>query len=221
MEDSNVDNVSESIKHEIIILNINWSMYKDVFEDENRRVLLSEISPIVFSIFQRLLLNEVGLALCRLTDPAQQGKSKNKNNTMYQLLSMLNHDTQSLEELKLLIEPVRSARNKFFAHSDFDEHIKNYLNNTSNGVTKLSLNFPLSVVVTDQVIKKVGSIFNQVKNECYQFSSIQTSYGPDGGVKRMINFMKLALFYEKLKKEGIIDPGAYYENWQKFEHKNA
>ncbi|WP_072670625.1 hypothetical protein [Vibrio injensis] len=219
MEESNVHNISESIKHEIIILNINWNIYNDFFVNENRQVLLYKMSPIVFFIFQRLLLNEVGLTLCRLTDPAQQGK--NKNNSMYQLLSILNHDTQSLEELKLSIEPVRSARNKFLAHSDLDEHIKNYLNNTSNGVTELLLNFPLSVVDTDKAIKMVGSIFNQVKNECHQFSAIKTSYGPDGGVKRMIDLMKSALFYEKLEKEGIIDPGTYYESWQKFEHKNA
>jgi hypothetical protein len=67
-----------SIKGDVTKLHMYWKVYRQLFAvGEQRIALLNETGPLVFSILQHLLLDEVTLGICRLTDPPVFGKKEN------------------------------------------------------------------------------------------------------------------------------------------------
>ncbi|VAX34799.1 hypothetical protein MNBD_UNCLBAC01-2099 [hydrothermal vent metagenome] len=219
MNDENGNNLSECVKNDIIVLNMKWVIYKNTFENQKRNELLAEASPIIFSIFQKLLLDDIALTLCRLTDPAKTGKKN--NNTMYQLIEKKRLNTSALDEVTNKIKKIRELRNKFLAHSDLTKTLSHFAENTSNGKTVQKLNIPLSINTIDNVINEIGSIYNKATNEHCAFSSIISPHGPDCGVKMLIDHLKSALFNEQLIASNALEASAFYEEWQQFKHKDA
>jgi hypothetical protein len=164
MDNAIIDNIANSLKCEVILLNLKWAIYKNSFEDKSRKHLLTEIAPIIFTIFQKLLLDDIAITLCRITDPAESGS--HQNNTLYQLLSQYQLLSENeinricLDNVKQKLEPVRRLRNKFLAHRDLDETLCHFLSNTTDGTTNLDLNFPLHLDEIEQVIREINRIIN-------------------------------------------------------------
>lgn len=219
MDNDTIEDIANSLKNEVILLNLKWVIYKNLFEDQNRKHLITEISPILFSILQKLLLDDIAITLCRITDSAESGKYQ--NNTLYQLLSQKGIDQSYLNDVTKKLEPIRNARNKFLAHRDLNETLIHFLSNTSDGTTTLDLNFPLPLNDIEKIIKEINRIMNTATTQHVIYEHIQTPYGPDGGVKSLIDNLKAALFYDQLEKTNKLDSSDFYDEWQHFNHKDA
>ena len=230
MNNYTVDDIANSLNNEVVLLNLKWEIYRGLFNCSQRQALLCCAAPILFTLLQKLLLDDIAITLCRITDSAEtKTKSEtHQNNTLYQLLSKKGLDQKSLDkvkknldEVKIELNPVRTLRNKFIAHKDLDLTLEHFLANTSDSVTTFSLNFPLSLENIGVVIEKINGVMNDATNQHVLYNHIRTPYGPDGGVKTLIDHLKAALFYESLRKMDKFDSSNFYEDWQHFEHKNA
>jgi hypothetical protein len=214
-----IEDIADSLKNEVILLNLKWAIYKNLFQDQNRSSLLVETSPILFSILQKLLLDDIAITLCRITDPAESGK--HQNNTLYQLLSQKKADQSHLNEVAKKLEPIRNLRNTFIAHRGLNETLSHFLDSTSDGTTTLNLNFPMPLNDAEKIIKEINRIMNTTTGQYVLYEVVQTPYGPDGGARSLIDHLKIASFYEHLEKIKKLDSCAFYDEWQHFKHKNA
>jgi AbiU2 len=58
------------LQQELSWLHLHWKVYRQLFAKNEKRIeLLNETGPLVFYVFQQLLMDETNLAICRLTDP--------------------------------------------------------------------------------------------------------------------------------------------------------
>jgi hypothetical protein len=219
MNNDIIKDIASSLKNEVVLLNLKWVIYKNLFEDQKRENLIMEISEILFLILKKLLLDDIAIMLCRITDPEKSGQ--NQNNTLHQLLSIKGIDKTNINSVTTKLMPIRSLRNKFIAHRDMNATLSHFLSNTSDGTTTLDLNFPLPVKDIEEIIKEINRIINTATNQHVIYEHIQTPYGPDGGVKRLIDNLKAALFYDELMKTNKLDSSSFYDDWQHFNHKYA
>jgi len=122
----------KSLMHQITNLHMYWKVYRQLYAKSQKRIdLLNETGPLVFNILQRLLIDEVTLAFCRLTDPVKSaGKA---THSLARLIARVDgrtypnqkHDLQIfLDDLKSRAQPFRERRNKAIAHSDLGITLK-------------------------------------------------------------------------------------------------
>lgn len=218
-----VDEIANSLKNEVILLNLKWKIYKELFSCTQRQALLSNVAPILFTLLQKLLLDDIVITLCRITDQSETRTKSgaHQNNTLYQLLLRKGLDKRPVDYIKEQLEPLIKLRNKFIAHMDLDFTIKNFLDNSSDGSTTFNLNFPLSLDNLGSIIERINSVMNQATGQCVLYNHIQTPCGSDGGVKALVEHLKTALFYDCLEETDKFDSSEFYENWLQFEHRNA
>ncbi len=223
MEATNINTLAASLKNEVVWLNLKWKIYRDTFENPKRSLLLTEAAPIIFAILQKLLLDDIVITLCRLTDPAEsgQGRGRKLNNSLFRLLQEKGGDNTILLKLQKKIKPIRKLRDKNIAHSDFDNTLANFCNNTSNGVTAFTLNCPVTVEELEGFIYEINEIMNTANNTKYLYNQIKTPIGQDGGLGILIGHLKAALFYKKLEKSGKINLSSFHEELEQYEHKDA
>jgi len=102
----------------------NWDRYEALFGSKERVSLLNESSGLFWATIQGMLHEHVLLGLCRLTDPAVQGRFRNLS-----VQSLFDRDPtddkQGLSErVANAVEATRFARSwrdKRIAHSDWDQ----------------------------------------------------------------------------------------------------
>ncbi len=219
MDNVKIENIASSLKNEVILLNLKWAIYKSLFESESRKNILTEISPILFMMHQRMFLDDIAITLSRLTDEDKKGKLL--NNTLDQLILQKGCDPKPLIEVKEKLAPIRKLRNKFIGHRDLEETLGHFLSNTTDRKTAINLNFPLTVAATDQIINEINKIMNNATGQNLEYEHFHSPCGPDAGVTNLIDTIKIGLFYNQMEKTNKIDPLDYYDEWEKFDHKNA
>ena len=106
-----------------------WKIYRQLYaHGEQRIALLNETGPMVFYVLQHLLLDEVTLAICRLTDPAVTGKKE--NHSLERLVAGVQEKELSeklqaaMKKVKELAKPFRDRRNRAIAHSDLETKLQ-------------------------------------------------------------------------------------------------
>jgi HEPN superfamily AbiU2-like protein len=68
----------KSIGADVSQMHAYWKVYRQVFATNDERIaLLNETGSMVFYMLQHLLIDEVTLSICRLTDPAETMRRKN------------------------------------------------------------------------------------------------------------------------------------------------
>jgi hypothetical protein len=119
-----------SIKGDVTNLHMYWKVYRQLFAvGEQRIALLHETGPLVFFILQHLLLDEVTLGICRLTDPP--GAGEKRNHSLPRLCASLTPEEMHTKELQSILKeihsnstPFRERRNRAIAHSDLAAKLK-------------------------------------------------------------------------------------------------
>jgi len=116
----------ESLDAEIINLFYRWKLFRQLFDGGKKNInLLNRSGANVFALLQRLILDDVYLTLCRLTDPAKTGRFDNLSLLFFlnelkadvNILTALTLETQ-FAELETLTKHMRDHRDKRLAHSD-------------------------------------------------------------------------------------------------------
>jgi hypothetical protein len=126
---SNINEIYEKLKEEIIWLHGRWTLFTQLFAMSNKRIdLLNECAPSFFHAIEDVLVADVILSLCKVTDPAiTRTRAGNFDNMSLKQLqqrleaeeSKLAHRLQNLlNKLDDKCKPFREWRNKRGAHSD-------------------------------------------------------------------------------------------------------
>ena len=111
--------IFESINKDVIQISYRWKIYLQLFDSgEENLNLLNTIGSNVFSILQKLIVDDTILALSRLTDKVGLPGKENAS-----IGNFLNMARPSLRETSL--SELSNAYNKLISHS---EHMRTYRN---------------------------------------------------------------------------------------------
>lgn len=124
-----LESVFECVNRSVIQLSFRWKIFCQLFDSGPDNIaLLNASGAEVFGLFQRLALDDVIMALSRLTDPASSGRNKSDENANIKYLlqnatDSLDQDTNaelqaSLARLEDHVKNLRVHRNKALAHAD-------------------------------------------------------------------------------------------------------
>lgn len=92
---------------EISDINAKWKIYKQIFYSSEENIkLLNEFAPICFEYIQRVLIDDILLSICRLTDPPKRGR--NGNLSLLRMLNLLKADASIHSNLILIYQAIEN-----------------------------------------------------------------------------------------------------------------
>jgi hypothetical protein len=155
---------------EVAGVHMKWKSFLDLYAEQATIRLLNDTAPAFFRIFQDVLLDDVIMSICRLTDPPRSGG--NSNLTLRRLLDSI--DSSVYPELKktatdryLTLDGkvgfARSHRNKRIAHSDLERRLR-------MPATPLA---PITQQQVQSVLDSIASFMNTIEGF---FSRSETVY---------------------------------------------
>ncbi len=204
----------KSVSNDVSHLHMYWKIYRQLYAHSDQRIaLLNETGSMVFYVLQHLLLDEVTLAICRLTDPAMT--KKKENHSLWRLVAGVQDNELSkklqviLEEIQELAKPFRERRNRAIAHSDLE--------------TKLKLDAnPLPGISREMVEKVLESIRAFMNTYGHYYFKSMTFYeelilplGVDGNF--LSKQLRRAIAFQDLERSGEINR----ELWTQGRYKDA
>lgn len=130
-----LESVFECVNNSVIQISFRWKIYCQLFDSgSDNMTLLNASGAEVFKLFQRLALDDVMLALSRLTDPAYSGRNKSHENASIDHLiqkaaTSLDQNTldqlhRSFEHLENHVRDALIHRDKALAHSDLHHSLQ-------------------------------------------------------------------------------------------------
>ena len=170
---SDVEEAYNANKREIIYLYDYWSMFRQLFVEEQTIALLWRSAPSFFYLCHYAFLHQTILNICRLTDPAKSGSHVNislgrlVNKVKEQLLEK--EKDGSTDEIDQLWKDVgtatkfaRETRNKLLAHSDLETY-RTLLDPNMEEVTREKIGAALKTIVA--VINKVENMYSLAESD--------------------------------------------------------
>ena len=115
-----------AIEREFIQLGYRWAMFCQLFDSGQDNVdLLNKSGSKVFQLFQKLLIDDLMMSLCRLSDPPKSMGYENASlrNLAEKLAEQLSPESKTkinekFTELEQHLEKVTILRNKALSHTD-------------------------------------------------------------------------------------------------------
>jgi len=178
-----------AIEREFIQLGYRWQLFCQLFDSGQKNVdLLNKSGSNVFQLLQKLIIDDVMMALCRLSDPDRSmGKENASIRNMLKKVSAELSDEDNreidakLSELKEHMNKISILRNKAISHTDY-EHALN---------TEL-----LPRPTYDEIensMKAIERALNIITGKLYDYSSSylpSMPYGHDGN--KLLNVLSKA-----------------------------
>jgi len=111
---------------QLVELHVVWQQYRDLYADAGTIEVLNRTAGLFFKIVQDELWDSMLLGICRMLDPAEQGRGKGlrTNLTLYSLPPLIDDAalkeavTTACEDAKNLAEFAKNHRDKRIAHQD-------------------------------------------------------------------------------------------------------
>lgn len=129
---ADIQTVYARLKQDTIELHFRWKIFRQIFASAPEdTLLLNERGSHVFFLLQHLLLENVALALSKLTDPSRLGR--NRNLSVASLIDAISATGEQqladvlqnlLAQLKDHCKKFRLLRNKRIAHADYGHAVK-------------------------------------------------------------------------------------------------
>lgn len=184
-------------------LHVRWEYHYRLFQEEftGRFALLKTMATTYYALAEQDMSNEVIWALCRMTDPTEQGRKQNLT------ISRLVNEVGNLQEsalhtsldarwraLDAAMAPLRTFRNKRLGHTDLP---------TAEGILRGQDPIPERrelFPVINAVIPMVRAIMNEVESRYAQ----PCPYGKvemEGGWQRMLELIEHGRRHEGLLKK--------------------
>jgi hypothetical protein len=194
--------IFRSIGDDVTNLHMYWKIYRQLYAYSDQRVaLLNETGPLVFYVLQHLLLDEVTLAICRLTDPAFTGKKE--NHTLERLTAEVRDEqlSRTLREMMTTIQesakPFRDRRNRAISHSDL---------NTKLGVTTNPLP-GVSREMVENTLTRIRGLLNAYDHHYFKntrlYEDVLLPLGADGDF--LSEQLRRAVAFRDLEREKKLD----------------
>jgi hypothetical protein len=125
-----VREVFDPLKRGAITTHHHWQLMLQLYDGEERVNLLRRFGCILFGRIQKMMLSDVMLGICRLTDPPEVRSNRRKQSLgIPRLIAAVEADCPGLpdqlklpemmKELEVLSAPIRDMRNRFLAHRDW------------------------------------------------------------------------------------------------------
>jgi len=201
------------LEKEVVWLHLHWNVYRELFAKSAERIaLLDESGAVPFRVFHNVLVRDVILSLCRLTDPLES--CGHENASLAQLVEavrggswpdLLPQMESAFEELKAQCEPLRPLRNRVIAHRDL-ETVRNPDDNPLPGISRANIEACLNAL---RRIMDTFHLFFTKGSVSYQCTEPQ--------VEHLVNSLKQAVKYRELERNGEIVRG----RWTEGKHKDA
>lgn len=204
----------KSISAEVSKLHMYWHIYRQLYAHSDRRIaLLNETGSLVFYVLQHLLLDEVTLAVCRLTDPAMTGRRENHS---LERLVVGVRESELADKLRAILErthnlakPFRNRRNRAIAHSDLSTRL-NLESNPLPGVSREMVENTL-----DQIRALMNAYDNHYFSNTTVYQDLLLPLGADGDF--LSQNLKRATAFRDLERGGQISR----ELWLEGRYKDA
>lgn len=191
--------IFEEMKKEIQWLHVRWIFYRQLFESSPRRIdLLNESASLFFWLVEGLLIDEIQLCLCKLTDPATMGGKDNLSFNRLQI-AVESDDANFASGLKKTLDSIldkcegsRTHRNKRISHLDLKTALR----------TAIKPLPPVTVQIIEDAINLMSNYMNTIEQHYYDrdtgYKDILMS-GSDG--ESLVSLLKYSMRYEELLKE--------------------
>lgn len=197
----NISEVFEKLKIEATWLHVWWKIYRQLFAHSEKRInLLNECASACFYVIQEMLIEQVQIYICKLTDPACTGKYENLSFEQLQRRvedqgeKQLSADLQKLcADLRNNSKPFHNLRNKRLVHLDLDTTMQSRTNAISG----------ISRKMIEETLRIMRNYLNSIQ---IYYCHIETDYenfhmpGKDG--EALVVMLKFALRYNELLKDG-------------------
>jgi hypothetical protein len=194
------------LRNEIFWIHARWLVFCQVFRKNTKRIdLLNETASTFFLMTYDAFLNDIILALCRLTDPPEIQKKKTTigNMSLEQLILKLDTATDSslIDELKRIHDRliakckyIRDRRHKLIAHRDLDVALK--LINKPKGTKRSEI---------DDILKDVREFMNVFQNHFEGDITYYENWHHNSNGDTLIDTLKKAVEYHELEKDGSMN----------------
>jgi hypothetical protein len=196
---ANISEVFEFIEKETIWLHEQWAIFGQLFFKSSARIdLLNKCAPSFFAFVGEIIVNDMQLTLCKLTDPVRTGNFDNASlkqlqERMEACEPKLPEDFgKLLQQLNVKCEPLRKWRNKLGSHFDL-------------ATATQKAPFPDTIKRDiEESLKILRDYMNMIKK--YYGNPISPSYTPliNGDADELVNILGNGLRYRELFEEGII-----------------
>lgn len=166
----------EAIEREFIQLGYRWAIFRQLFDSGQDNVdLVNKSGSNVFQLFQKLIIDDVMMSLCRLSDPSTSMGYENASlrNLVGKLEQKLPLESQKIidvkfTELKKHLAQITILRNKALSHTDLSHALNTEL---------------LPRPAYDELEGAIGaitSILNEVTGRVFEYSSDYIPHLPFG-----------------------------------------
>jgi hypothetical protein len=198
-----IKGIFAELNTEVIWLHARWKIYRQLFAASSKRIdLLNECAATFFFVIQDVLIGEVQIMLCKLTDPPDNGKKENLSLKRLQVgieglgVSVLTQTTMNiLNSLDAQCAPFRKWRNKRLAHLDLS--------------TMLAGNASPLPGISRQMIEDALQLVRDYMNTIHEhYKEPETLYEAFGMVTTdgdaLVALLEPGLRYEELRQKEII-----------------
>lgn len=194
---SEINEIFEKIKEEVQWLHIHWAYYKELFLGSKLRIdLMNESAPLFFYINQTLLLNEVILSVCKLTDPAQSSHDK-ENMSLDKVLQLIEKEKKNddlVNKLKTVLAGIKSKKDPFKKHRDKRIAHKDMAVVMSTEGTIPDISVEMIDNILDEIIEYINTIEEYFNNSKTGYNCISISNDSNS----LLGLLKYGFRYEEL-----------------------
>jgi hypothetical protein len=198
----------KSIGNDVSQMHAYWKVYRQLFATNDQRIaLLNETGSMVFYMLQHLLIDEVTLSICRLTDPAET--MRRKNHSIERLVADVQESglKPKLEAMMICVrefaKPFRDRRNRAIAHSD----LKSKLKLDSNPIPGISR---ADVEAVLQQIRDVMNVYDQhFFRNTNMYEELILPLGADGDF--LTQQLQRAVALRDLERTGVLEKEVWTE----------
>ncbi|MBI3087079.1 MAG: hypothetical protein HYY88_15345 [candidate division NC10 bacterium] len=117
--DKKTESIFYALNEEVAQLFYRWKIFEQLFSSEGNLRLLNTSGSNVFYLLHVLILDNVFLTLCRLTDPAQQGS--NENASIPNLVARIDDVIDAATRQSLVREVMQAIGLALFNRSSVDD----------------------------------------------------------------------------------------------------
>ncbi len=198
---SNISEVFEKLKIEVTWLHVWWIIYRQLFVHSEKRIdLLNECASTFFYVIQEMLINEVQVSICKLTDSACTGRYENLSFEELQRRVEDQGEIQLSTGLRKLLDELydksqdfRTWRNKRLTHLDLNTAMQKSNTNALPGISRQMI---------EDALRLLRNYMNTIEvyycNRETDYDNFLMSYS-DG--EALVSMLKFGIRYEELLKE--------------------
>ncbi len=199
-----------------------WITCSELYMRSKDRIkLLNESAPAFFSLIQRVLADDIQMALCRLADPAGSGRGKT-NLSLRAIANALPHTTKDaplIADVQKAVgsftdqcKPFIAQRHKRIAHRDLEVALK-------TGATMLP---KATVSMLGAALASAAEILNTIEAHYCQSETHYSGLAMSGAAEALVHDVAAGLRYRELQDSGIIDwSDLHNSSWGKALMRNA